>query len=146
LILPRVDGHSGKREAVQAVSHDEEEVTGLSARVQGRAGAPLRQVRHSDRGSPYASDAYCRALAAAGAFGSMSRRADWYDNAVAESYFAPLRGELVGHDRSPTRAAAETSIGDSIERFDNVQRRHSHLDELRPLELKGKAHVASLAA
>lgn len=103
-------------------------------------------MRHSDRGSPYASDAYRRALAAAGAFASISRRADRYDYAVAESFFATLRGELVGHERYPTRPAAETSIGDSIERFDNMQRPHSHLDEFSPLELEGKAHVASLAA
>ena len=47
-------------------------------------------VHHSDRGVQYASDRYRAALKAQGIECSMSRRADCWDNAVAESFFGTL--------------------------------------------------------
>src|SRR5207253_3068313 len=51
-------------------------------------------VHHSDRGSPYASGDYRRALASRGIVASMSRKGDCWDNAVAESFFATIKAEL----------------------------------------------------
>jgi putative transposase len=65
----------------------------LSSAVRARRPRP-GLVHHSDRGSPYASDDYREALRSSGIVASMSRRADCYDNAVAESFFATLRAEL----------------------------------------------------
>ena len=45
----------------------------------------------------------------------MSRTGDCWDNAVAESFFGTIKGELVDHERYPTRDAARASIGDYIE-------------------------------
>ena len=53
-------------------------------------------MHHSDRGSPYASADYRRALARARAVASMSRKGDCWDNAVAESFFATLKTEAFG--------------------------------------------------
>lgn len=103
-------------------------------------------VHHSDRGSPYASDAYRHALAAYGAVASMSRRGDCYDNAVAESFFATSRAEPVDHERYAAHAAAEVSIGEDIDNFYNVRRRHSHLDYVSPFEFELRAKVAAFAA
>jgi putative transposase len=103
-------------------------------------------VHHSDRGSPYASDEYRAALAAAGVVASMSRTGDCWDNAVAESFFATLRAELLDHERYATRAYATTSIGDYIEGFYNPQRRHSHTGYVSPIEFELRAQVAALAA
>jgi transposase InsO family protein len=103
-------------------------------------------VHHSDRGSPYASDEYRAALAAAGVVASMSRTGDCWDNAVAESFFATLRAELLDHERYDTRADATTSIGDYIEGFYNPQRRHSHAGYVSPIEFELRAQVAALAA
>ena len=77
---------------------------------------------------------------------SMSRKGDCWDNAVAESFFATLRAELVDDERYQSRGTAETSIGDYIEGFYNVERLHSHLDYVSPIEFELKAHVTKFAA
>jgi len=107
---------------------------------------PRGLVHHSDRGSPYASDRYRELLGQHGVVASMSRRGDCWDNAVAESFFATLRAELVDHERYATRAAAITSIGDYIERFYNPVRRHSHLGYVSPIEFELKDRIREIAA
>lgn len=103
-------------------------------------------VHHTDRGSPYASDDYRAALITRGMTASMSRKGDCWDNAVAESFFATLRAELVDDERYPSRDAAETSIGDYIDSFYNVERLHSHLDYVSPIEFELMAQVTAIAA
>ena len=103
-------------------------------------------VHHTDRGSPYASDEYRRALSAAGMVCSMSRAGNCWDNAVAESFFATLKAELVDAERYPTRAVATESINEYIDSFYNPVRRHSHLNYLSPIEFELKSRVAALAA
>jgi transposase InsO family protein len=56
---------------------------------------PLGPLHHSDRGSQYASHEYQQLLAAHGVLSSMSRKGNCWDNAVAESFFATLKLELV---------------------------------------------------
>lgn len=77
---------------------------------------------------------------------SMSRTGDCWDNAVAESFFATLRAELVDHETYDTAWAAERAIGDYIESFYNVERLHSHLDYVSPIEFELKMHIAAIAA
>ena len=77
---------------------------------------------------------------------SMSRTGDCWDNAVAESFFASLKAELVEHERYPSHAAAVASIADYIDNFYNPLRRHSHLGYLNPIEYELRAHVAACAA
>jgi transposase InsO family protein len=103
-------------------------------------------LHHSDRGSPYASEDYRRVLEERGAVASMSRAGDCWDNAVAESFFATLKAELVEHERYSTRAAAIASIGDYIDNFYNLARRHSYLGYLSPAEFELKNQLATLAA
>ncbi len=103
-------------------------------------------LHHSDRGSPYASEDYREALRERGITASMSRTGDCWDNAVAESFFATLKGELVDHERYATRAAAVASIGDYIERFYNTERRHSHLGYVSPIEFELRSQTAAIAA
>ena len=91
-------------------------------------------IHHSDRGSVYASADYGDALAAAGAVKSMSRKGDCWDNAVAESFFATIKGEMIDHEDYATRADAIARIGDYIDGFYNPLRRHSALDYVSPIE------------
>jgi putative transposase len=102
-----------------------------------RAPAP-GMVHHSDRGSVYASADYGDALTQLGAVKSMSRKGDCWDNAVAESFFATIKGEMIDHEDYPTRGAAIAAIADYIDAFYNPCRRHSALDYVSPIEFELK--------
>jgi len=95
-----------------------------------------RLVHHSDRGSTYASSDYRKALDARGIECSMSRKGDCWDNAVAESFFATLKRELEGIEAMESRTAAIISIGDYIDGFYNLERRHSAINYTSPVEFE----------
>ncbi len=96
-----------------------------------RPGAGL--VHHTDRGSQYTAATYQAMLADRGVTVSMSRAGECLDNAVAESFFATLKAELVDARVWPTRAAARLAIFEWIEVWYNRQRRHSTLGHLTPV-------------
>ena len=75
----------------------------------------------------------------------MSRRGDCWDNAVAESFFATLKVELVHDAAWATRAAARTELFDYLERFYNGQRRHSALGYLSPRAFEQRRNHEALA-
>ena len=89
-------------------------------------------IVHSDRGSQYASAAYRRLLKANNFVGSMSRKGDCWDNAVAESFFASLKKERVQWKHYQSRAQAQQDILDYIVMFYNSRRLHSYLDYTSP--------------
>ena len=91
-------------------------------------------LAHSDRGSQYASEHYQLLLARHGIACSMSRRADCWDNAPMESFFASLKKELVHDADFATRAEARAALFEYIEVFYNGQRRHSSLGYVSPTE------------
>jgi putative transposase len=84
-------------------------------------------VHHSDQGSQYVSLAFGQTARAAGIAQSMGSRGDCFDNAVAESFFATLKKELVNRRPWPTKAELRSEIFDYIEIFYNRQRRHGTL-------------------
>jgi len=64
----------------------------------------------------------------------MNSRGDCYDNAVAESFFATLKNELI-HGRSwPSKAELRTEVFEYIEVFFNRRRRHSTLGYRSPVD------------
>jgi putative transposase len=91
-------------------------------------------VAHSDRGSQYASEHYRGILADHGIECSMSRRANCWDNAPMESFFASLKKELTHDEDYATREEARASLFEYIEVFFNRVRRHSSLGYLSPTE------------
>jgi putative transposase len=99
---------------------------------------------HSDRGVQYASGVFRAVLAAHGIEASMSRTGNCYDNAVAESFFATLKRELVGQEPFESREQARRAIFEWIEVFYNRQRRHSALGYVSPeqFELEYAARAA----
>lgn len=109
----------------------------LDRAVSARAPAP-GLVHHSDRGSVYASGDYADALTACAAVMSMSRKGDCWDNAVAESFFATIKGEMIDHEDYATRGAAIAAIGDYIDGFYNACRRHSAIGYVSPIEFELK--------
>jgi transposase InsO family protein len=132
--------------AIRDTNDTELALTALRHAVQTRGGVPKGLVHHTDRGSPYASDDYRRALGDFGMRASMSRKGDCWDNAVAESFFATLRAELVRGHVYRSLEAAEDAIGLYIESFYNLERLHSTLDYVSPVEFELKAQVAAFAA
>jgi len=89
-------------------------------------------VHHSDRGSQYASGVYQAKLAEYGMVCSMSRKANCWDNAVAESFFNSLKNERVHGQRYRTRDEARADLFEYIELFYNRSRRHSALGGKAP--------------
>ena len=69
----------------------------------------------------------------------MSRKADCWDNAVSETFFATLQKELLAvqplHDRHETRHA----VADYIDDYYNLVRLHSHLGYVSPIEFETNA-------
>ena len=93
-------------------------------------------LHHSDRGCQYTSFEYRTALARHGVIVSMSRRGNCWDNAVAESFFATLKNELV-HARSwASRLELRAAAFEYIEGFYNRRRLHSSLGYKTPSEVE----------
>ena len=97
---------------------------------------PANLLFHSDRGVQYASADFRGALTQAGLIPSMSRKANCYDNATMESFWATLKLELVYRRSFATRAQARTQIFDYIETFYNRQRAHSALSYQSPVDFE----------
>jgi transposase InsO family protein len=97
-------------------------------------------IHHSDRGSQYACHDYRKALTEAGITCSMSRRANCWDNAVAESFFATLKTELLYPLPLHTRSVTRVLVADYIDSFYNVRRRHSSLGYVSPVEFELQHH------
>jgi transposase InsO family protein len=73
----------------------------------------------------------------------MSRRGNCWDNAVAESFFATLKTELVIDADWATREEARGALFRYIEMWYNRRRRHSSLGYVSPLEFE---HTHDFAA
>jgi transposase InsO family protein len=112
-----------------------------------RALGQRRDVRdlmhHSDRGSTYVSHDYQARLAQAGMMCSMSRRGNCWDNAVAESFFATLKKDLLYQRPLQSSIITRAEVADYIDSFYNVRRRHSSLKFMSPLEFERECPVPS---
>jgi putative transposase len=93
-------------------------------------------VHHSDRGTQYTSLAFSQRCQDAGVVPSMGSVGDAYDNALAESFFASLKTELLQQHTFATRKAARLALFDYTEGFYNSHRRHSALGYLSPAEFE----------
>jgi len=101
-------------------------------------------ICHSDRGSQYAANGYKALLADHGFIGSMSRKGDCWDNAVAESFFHTLKVELVHRHIFRTREEAKRKIFEYIETYYNRRRTHSSLGYLSPFEFENQGSPSLL--
>jgi transposase InsO family protein len=110
----------------------------LDAAVRARR-PPPGLVFHSDRGSQYASKTFRRRLFRYRMKQSMSRKGNCWDNAVAESFFATLKKELVRNHVFPTRDAARSDVFEYIEAFYNRRRAHSLLGYETPTSFEACA-------
>jgi putative transposase len=93
-------------------------------------------LHHSDRGCQYTSYEYRTALARHGITASMSRTGNCWDNAVAESFFATLKNELVHRRSWATRLELREAVFEYIEVFYNRRRLHSSIGYKTPSEVE----------
>src|ERR671913_218709 len=104
-------------------------VDALQMAVARRRPAP-GLIHHSDQGSQFVSLAFGQSARDAGIAVSMGSKGCAYDNAVAESFFATLKKELVHRRSWPTRRELIGEVFQYIEAFYNRARRHSTLGYL----------------
>jgi transposase InsO family protein len=117
-------------------------IRALNAALQRRR--PGRELlHHSDRGCQYTSALYRGLLRDEGITVSMSRRGNCWDNAVAESFFATLKTELVHRRSWPTHVELRAAVFEYIETFYNRQRLHSSLDYRTPAEVDAEYSAAA---
>jgi transposase InsO family protein len=75
----------------------------------------------------------------------MSRKGECLDNAVAESFFATLKAELIERRTWRTRAEATQAVFEWIEVFHNRRRLHSGLGYLSPTKYEERVRAEKVA-
>ena len=96
-------------------------------------------ICHSDRGSQYAGNNFKALLAQNEFVGSMSKKGDCWDNAVAESFFHTLKVELIHRTKFKTRDEAKGKIFEYVEMYYNRKRAHSTIGYLSPFEFERRS-------
>jgi putative transposase len=101
-------------------------------------------LHHSDRGCQYTSVEYRKRLRELDVTVSMSRIGNCWDNAVAESFFATLKNELIHRRSWPNRHELRNALFQYIDAFYNTRRLHSSLDYKTPADFE-KQHLEQAA-
>jgi putative transposase len=91
-------------------------------------------VHHSDRGAQYTALSFGKRLEDIGIVPSMGRSGTALDNAMAESFAATLKTELVHRRRFPDREVARSATFEYLEGFYNRRRLHSALSYRSPAD------------
>jgi transposase InsO family protein len=103
-------------------------------------------IFHSDRGSNYTSGEFAKTLRKLNLRQSVGRTGICYDNAMAESFNAALKNELVYRTQYPTRERACRDIAQYIEFWYNSRRRHSGLQYRTPQQVRNQYLEQQLTA
>lgn len=107
---------------------------------------PPGLIHHSDRGSQYTSAEYSDLLDAHALRQSIGRPGTCWDNAVAESFFASLKKELIYPHVWPTRQSVRSAVFVFIEGWYNRVRLHSTLNYFSPDCFEEDYHRLTAAA
>ena len=105
----------------------------LTMAVATRGGNVEGVIFHSDKGSQYSSAEFRALCDVHGVKQSMGKTGVCWDNALAESFFATYKLELIERRSWPTRARARAATVHWIEAVYNRRRRHSAIDMLSPV-------------
>jgi len=94
-------------------------------------------VFHSDRGIQYAAVDFTKVLGANPLITrSISRKGNYWDNAMAESFFSSFKRECTSRHKFATRMEAGLVVFEWIETWYNRLRRLSHLGQMNILEFE----------
>jgi transposase InsO family protein len=93
---------------------------------------PAGLIFHSDRGCQYTSGDYNQLARDHRVVLSVGRKGQCWDNAVAESFFATIKRELIDTRPWPTHAGLRHAVFEYIEGWYNTRRLHSSLGYLSP--------------
>jgi transposase InsO family protein len=96
-------------------------------------------IFHSDRGCQYTSAAYAALADECQVALSVGRTGQCWDNALAESFFSSLKGELIDARAWPTRAGARRAVVEYIGWY-NGTRLHSSLGYQSPADYENNHH------
>jgi putative transposase len=107
---------------------------------------PAGVIFHSDRGAQYTSSEFRDFCRDNGVRPSVGRTGICYDNAVAESFFATLKKELIHTRPWPTIDKLRAAVFEYIESYYNRRRRHSAIDYDTPTEYENKHALTRLQA
>ena len=99
-----------------------------------RSKPKTRVMIHSDQGSQFTSREWQVFLGQQNLEASMSRRGNFHDNAVAESFFRLLKRERIRRRTYMTREAARQDVFEYIEMFYNQKRKHTNNGMLSPVD------------
>jgi putative transposase len=97
---------------------------------------PTHVIHHSDQGCQYTSIAFGKRCQELGVRPSMGSVGDCYDNALCESFFATLECELVDRFTFRTKREARLAIFRWIEAWYNLNRRHSSIGRMSPVNFE----------
>lgn len=97
---------------------------------------PTHVIHHSDQGCQYTSIAFGKRCQELGVRPSMGSVGDCYDNALCESFFATLECELIDRFTFRTKREARLAIFRWIEAWYNLNRRHSSIGRMSPVNFE----------
>jgi transposase InsO family protein len=101
-------------------------------------------IFHADRGCQYTSAAFASLASGHGVTLSHGRTGQCWDNALAESFFASIKGELLDQQPWPTKTGARRAVVDYIGWY-NGTRLHSTLGYRSPAEFEEDNKIKKIA-
>ncbi len=133
-----IDGYSRKIVGWAVAGHMRTELVtdALAMAVERRRPAKGQTVVHSDRGSQYTSREFRDLALANGIIPSVGHTGICFDNAMAESFNATIKKELIHLHTWPNLGRVKSAVFEYIEAYYNRKRPHSRIGNLSPHEFE----------